>query len=58
MNYKTGFYANLADVTENFVCWGEILTHADLSTEKKVQTCFVQTTESDKEILICEIDKI
>ena len=49
MNYKTAFYANLADVTGNFVCWGEILTHDHLSTEKKVQTRFIQTTESDKE---------
>ena len=49
MNYKTGFYANLVDVTGNFVCWGEILTHEHLSIEKKVQTRFVQTTESDKE---------
>ena len=49
VNYKTGFYANLADVTGNFVCWDEILTHDHLSIEKKVQTRFVQTTESDKE---------
>ena len=49
VNYKTGFYANLADVTRNFVCWGEILTHDHLSIEKKVQTRFVQMTESDKE---------
>ena len=49
VNYKTGCYANLADVTRNFVCWGEILTHDHLSTEKKVQTRFIQTTESDKE---------
>ena len=49
VNYKTGFYANLADVTGNFVCWGEILTHDHLSIEKKVQTRFVQMTESDKE---------
>ena len=49
VNYKTGFYANLADVTGNFVCWGKILTHDHLSIEKKVQTCFVQMTESDKE---------
>ena len=27
MNYKTGFYTNLADVTENFVCWSDIITH-------------------------------
>ena len=33
MNYKTGFYANLADVTGNFVCWGKILTHDHLSVE-------------------------
>ena len=49
MNYKTGFYAILVDVTGNFVCWGEILTHEHLSIEKKVQTRFVQRTESDKE---------
>ena len=49
VNYKTGFYANLADVTRNFVCCGEILTQDHLSIEKKVQTCFDQTTESDKE---------
>ena len=49
LNYKTGFYWNLADVTGNFVCGGEILTHEHLSIEKKVQTRFVQTTESDKE---------
>ena len=49
VNYKTGFYANLADVTGNFVCWGEILTHDHLSIKKKVQTRFVQMTESDKE---------
>ena len=36
-------------VTGNFVCWGEILTHVHLSIKKKVQTRFVQTTESDKE---------
>ena len=35
MNYKTVFYANLADVTGNFVCWGEILTHDHLSIEKR-----------------------
>ena len=52
VNYKTGFYTNLADVTVNFVCWGEILTHDHLSTfEKKVQTRFDQTTESDKECM-------
>ena len=49
MNYKTGFYANLADVTGNFVCWGEILTHKHDCIEKKGQTRFVQMTESDKE---------
>ena len=49
VNYKTGFYANLADVTGNFVCWGEILTRDHLNIEKKVQIHFVQTTESDKE---------
>ena len=49
MNYKTGFYANLADVTGNFVCWGEILTHEQSCIEKKGQTRFVQMTESDKE---------
>ena len=51
VNYKTGFYPNLADVTRNFACWGEILTHEHLSIEKKVQTHFVQTTESDKEYM-------
>ena len=30
-NYKTGFYANLAVVNRNFVCWGEILTHEHLN---------------------------
>ena len=49
MNYKTGFYAILVDVTGNFVCWGKILTHEHLSIEKKFQTRFVQRTESDKE---------
>ena len=49
VNYKTGSYANLADVTGNFVRWGEIVTHDHLSIEKKVQTHFVQMTESDKE---------
>ena len=49
MNYNTGFYANLADVTGNFVCWGKILTHDHLNIGEKVQTRFVQTTESDKE---------
>ena len=49
VNYKTGFYANLADVTGNFVCWCEISTRDHLNIEKKVQTRFVQTTESDKE---------
>ena len=51
MNYKAGFYANLADVTRNFVCWGEILTHNHLSIEKKIQTRFVQMTESDNECM-------
>ena len=40
VNYKTGFYANLADVTGNFVCWGEILTHEHLSIEKKGPNSF------------------
>ena len=31
LNYKTGFYANLADVNRNFVCWGKILTHEHLN---------------------------
>ena len=49
VNYNTGFYANLADVNGNFVYWGKIVTHDHLSIEKKVQTRFVQMTESDKE---------
>ena len=49
MNYKTGFYTNLADVTANFVCWSNILKCAhDILT---FQTCFLRTIESDKEIM-------
>ena len=34
VNYKTCCYANLADVTKNFVCWSDILTHDHLSIIK------------------------
>ena len=55
MNYKTGFYTNLADVTANLVCWSNILTCAhDILT---FQTCFLQTIESDKEICASTLQK-
>ena len=55
MNYKTGIYTNLADVTANLVCWSNILTCAhDILT---FQTCFLQMIESDKEICASTLQK-